>query len=43
MERLLQAGADAELVDDDNAKAATYARELQDEATREKILKLLGA
>lgn len=43
VEQLLTAGADAELVDDDGSRASTYARELHDEATREKILKLLGA
>lgn len=43
VELLLAAGADVELVDDDGARAATYAREVRDDATREKILKLLGA
>ena len=43
VEQLLSAGADAELQDDDGSSAATYARELHDDETREKILKLLGS
>ena len=43
VERLLAAGADSELTDDEGSKAATYARDVQDDAAREKILKLLGA
>ena len=43
VEQLLSAGADAELQDDDGSSAATYARDLHDDVTREKILKLLGA
>lgn len=40
---LLAAGADTELEDADGLKAATYARQVHDPATREVILKLLGA
>ena len=40
---LLAAGADSELVDDEGCNAATHAREVHDPATREIILKLLGA
>lgn len=43
VQMLLTAGADAELVDEDGAKAATHAREVHDPAVRAIILKLLGA
>lgn len=41
--QLLAAGADAEAVDEEGLNAAAYAREVQDEAARGAILKLLGA
>lgn len=43
VELLLKAGADSELKDENGTKAASHAREVQDNETREKILKLLGA
>ncbi len=43
VQSLLAAGADTELVDENGCKASTYAREVHDPATRETILKLLGA
>lgn len=43
VQMLLAAGADTELEDADGLKAATYARQVHDPATREVILKLLGA
>lgn len=43
VQQLLTAGADTELPDEDGAKASTHAREVQDDATRERILQLLGA
>ncbi len=43
VQQLLEAGADAEAVDEEGSRAALHAREVQDTATRERILQLLGA
>lgn len=43
VQQLLAAGADTEAVDEDGKNAASHAREVQDNETREKILNLLGA
>lgn len=43
VQQLLAAGADADAVDEEGVKAAGHVREVQDTATREKILRLLGA
>ena len=43
VKQLLAAGADADAVDEDGLNAAAHAREVRDDATREAIIRLLGA